>query len=207
MLEIELILLILAFIVTIVAVISDIKTTEVPDYANYFLIFSAVSLRVLYSLITKDWSFSLAILDSFPIIFILALAIGFGIQVSLFTYVRSYKNALAATSVSVSGGVSTTSMAACCAHHISDILPIIGFSAAAIFLVKYQLTLILIGLFSNLIGINFMLHTMKKHNLFDNNHKLFSKIMKQDLKFILKLNIILSFIIILVSINYTGGII
>ena len=74
MFEIELILLILAFIVTIVAVISDIKTTEVPDYANYFLIFSAVSLRVLYSLITKDWSFSLAILDSFPIIFILALA-------------------------------------------------------------------------------------------------------------------------------------
>ena len=72
MFEIELILLILAFIVTIVAVISDIKTTEVPDYANYFLIFSAVSLRVLYSLITKDWSFSLAILSSFPIIFILA---------------------------------------------------------------------------------------------------------------------------------------
>ena len=73
MLEIELILLLLAFIVTIIAVISDIKTTEVPDYANYFLIFSAISLRVLYSITTKDWNFSLAILFSFPIIFILAL--------------------------------------------------------------------------------------------------------------------------------------
>ncbi len=72
MFEIELILLLLAFIVTIIAVISDIKTTEVPDYANYFLIFSAVSLRILYSLITKDWSFTSAIFSSFPIIFILA---------------------------------------------------------------------------------------------------------------------------------------
>lgn len=73
MFEVEILLLILAFIVTIIAVISDIKTTEVPDYANYFLIFSAISLRVLYSLTTKDWNFSLAILTSFPIIFILAL--------------------------------------------------------------------------------------------------------------------------------------
>ncbi|MBI2507952.1 prepilin peptidase [Candidatus Woesearchaeota archaeon] len=72
MFEIELILILLAFIVTIIAVISDIKTTEVPDYANYFLIFSAVSLRVLYSLAAKDWSFTLAILYSSPIIFILA---------------------------------------------------------------------------------------------------------------------------------------
>ena len=74
MLEIELILLSLAFIVTIIAVISDIKTTEVPDYANYFLILSAISLRVLYSAITNDWSFTSTILFSFPMIFILALA-------------------------------------------------------------------------------------------------------------------------------------
>ncbi len=73
MFEVELILLILAFIVTLIAVISDIKTTEVPDYANYFLLFSALSLRLLYSLATRDWSFILAVLISFPIMFILAL--------------------------------------------------------------------------------------------------------------------------------------
>ena len=73
MFEIELILLILAFIVTIVAVISDIKTTEVPDYANYFLMFSALSIRILYSLTTGDWSFTSAIIISFPVVFILAL--------------------------------------------------------------------------------------------------------------------------------------
>ena len=173
----------------------------------YGIISGIILLAVYFAILSLANSVDHAISQFFSMwYFILALAIGFGIQVSLFTYVRSYKNALAATSVSVSGGVSTTSMAACCAHHISDILPIVGLSAAAIFLVKYQLTLILIGLFSNLIGINFMLHTMKKHNLFDNNHKLFSKIMKQDLKFILKLNIILSFIITLISINYAGEI-
>ena len=73
MLEVELILLILAFIVTIIAVISDIKTTEVPDYANYFLIFSALSIRILYSLTTGDWSFTSAVIISFPVVFILAL--------------------------------------------------------------------------------------------------------------------------------------
>ena len=173
----------------------------------YGIISGIILLAVYFAILSLANSADHAISQFFSMwYFILALAIGFGVQVSLFTYVRSYKNALAATSVSVSGGVSTTSMAACCAHHISDILPIIGFSAAAIFLVKYQLVFILIGLFSNLIGINFMLHTMKKHNMFDKNNKLFSKIMKQDLKFILKLNIILSFIITLISINYAGGI-
>ena len=173
----------------------------------YGIISGIILLAVYFAILSLANSVDHAISQFFSMwYFILALAIGFGIQVSLFTYVRSYKNALAATSVSVSGGVSTTSMAACCAHHISDILPIIGFSAAAIFLVKYQLVFILIGLFSNLIGINFMLHTMKKHNMFDKNNKLFSKIMKQDLKFTLKLNIILSFIITLISINYAGGI-
>ncbi|MEK6856874.1 MAG: prepilin peptidase [Nanoarchaeota archaeon] len=72
MLEVELILLVLAFIITIIAVISDIKTTEVPDYANYFLIFSALLLRVLYSITTEEWGFTTAVLFSFPIIFILA---------------------------------------------------------------------------------------------------------------------------------------
>lgn len=71
--EVELILLALAFIVTIIAVISDIKTTEVPDYANYFLIFSALLLRILYSTTTGNWSFTTAVLFSFPIIFMLAL--------------------------------------------------------------------------------------------------------------------------------------
>jgi len=154
----------------------------------YGIISGIILLAVYFAILSLANSVDHAISQFFSMwYFILALAIGFGIQVSLFTYVRSYKNALAATSVSVSGGVSTTSMAACCAHHISDILPIVG-------------------LFSNLIGINFMLHTMKKHNMFDKNNKLFSKIMKQDLKFTLKLNIILSFIITLISINYAGGI-
>ncbi len=139
--------------------------------------------------------------------FVLILAIGFGIQVSLYTYVKAFHNKMATASVSASGGVSTTSMVACCAHHLSDILPILGLSAAAIFLVRYQLVFILIGIFSNLIGINFMLYTMKKHNMFNKNNRLLNKIMKKDLKFILKLNIIISFIIILISINYTGGII
>ncbi|MBI2106084.1 prepilin peptidase [Candidatus Woesearchaeota archaeon] len=73
MLEIEVILLILAFIVTIIAVISDIKTTEIPDYSNYFLIFSAILVRLIYSFSTNNWIFILEALKTFPVIFILSL--------------------------------------------------------------------------------------------------------------------------------------
>ena len=73
LLVIESTLLILGLTALIIALISDIKTTEVPDYSNYFLIFSGISLRVLYSLISNDWSFTLTAVKVFPFIFILAL--------------------------------------------------------------------------------------------------------------------------------------
>lgn len=44
-------------------------------------------------------------------------------------------------------------MAACCAHHVSDVLPILGLTAAATFLAKYQTAFMLAGLGANLIGI------------------------------------------------------
>lgn len=73
MLEIEIILLALAFIIAVIAVIHDIKTTEIPDYSNYFLIFSAVLLRLIYSSTANDWSFAFEMLKTFPIIFILSM--------------------------------------------------------------------------------------------------------------------------------------
>lgn len=99
MLEVEIMLLTLAFIATIIAVISDIKTTEIPDYSNYFLIFSSITLRFLYSLTTQNWNFTLAIIKTFPIIFILSLLMYklkqwgggdvkllFGLSIALATY-------------------------------------------------------------------------------------------------------------------------
>ncbi len=100
---------------------------------------------------------------------ILILVTGFGIQLGLYSYVRFNirKKATGATAeIAAAGGISTGSMIACCAHHITDVLPIIGLSAAAVFLVKYQLPFILLGIFSNLVGITMMLHIIQKHGLY-----------------------------------------
>lgn len=100
---------------------------------------------------------------------ILILVIGFGIQLGLYSYIRfniGKKVSGATAEVATAGGISTGSMIACCAHHFTDILPIVGLSAAAIFLVKYQLPFILLGIFSNLVGITMMLHIIQKHGLY-----------------------------------------
>jgi hypothetical protein len=44
-------------------------------------------------------------------------------------------------------------MVACCAHHVSDVLPLLSLSAAATFLAEYRLPFMAAGLVINLIGI------------------------------------------------------
>jgi hypothetical protein len=44
-------------------------------------------------------------------------------------------------------------MVACCAHHLTDVLPLLGLSAAAAFLAEYRIPFMLAGLATNLIGI------------------------------------------------------
>jgi hypothetical protein len=96
------------------------------------------------------------------------LAGGFGIQVGLFSFIRQAfreRRAAATASVAASGGVSAGSMAACCAHHLGDVLPLIGLSGLAVFLVKYQVFFILLGVLSNGVGVTVMLETIQRHDL------------------------------------------
>ena len=44
-------------------------------------------------------------------------------------------------------------MVACCAHHVVDLLPLVGLSAAAVFLNAYKTPLFLVGITMNVIGI------------------------------------------------------
>jgi hypothetical protein len=48
-------------------------------------------------------------------------------------------------------------MVACCLHHVTDVLPVLGLSAAATFLTRYQRPFMLASLGVNLIGILVML--------------------------------------------------
>ncbi len=52
-------------------------------------------------------------------------------------------------------------MAACCAHHLTDVLPNLGLSGLATFLASYQVLFIVIGVLSNVVGITIMLETIQ----------------------------------------------
>ncbi len=60
-----------------------------------------------------------------------------------------------------SGGTSTAAMVACCAHHVTDILPLAGLSAATTFLANYQVPFMLLGLAMNLAGVGIALRAIR----------------------------------------------
>ena len=131
-----------------------------------------LSLLIFYFLIlTLANSFSHA-LEQFQVLWywISALIIGFSIQVGLYSYIRirfrQTNTKTAGKELAASGGVSTGSMVACCAHHLVDVLPILGLSVVFLFLAEYQVFFILLGIVSNIVGIIFMLEIIKKHSLY-----------------------------------------
>ena len=121
------------------------------------------------------------------------LITGFDAQVGIFFYTRGYislakSGALHKGPVVASAGLSTGSMIACCAHHAVEVLPIIGLSAAAVFLSRFQTFLLGVGIISNLVGTVYMLYNVKKHNLFLEGGVM-ARISKWNMKTILKLTI------------------
>jgi hypothetical protein len=95
--------------------------------------------------------------------YVVPIWITFGIQTALYSILRFrlfFPTAISGHSgalMGTSGGTSITAMAACCIHHVTDVLPILGLSAAATFLTRYQRSFMLIGLGMNLLGIAVML--------------------------------------------------
>lgn len=97
--------------------------------------------------------------------FVGAISLGFGTQVGLFGYVRMLQRAMARSSVALAGAGTTTSsvsMVACCAHHLADVLPIVGLSGLAVFLVDFRTPLMLLGIATNLAGIAVMLRELRR---------------------------------------------
>ncbi|HEC61490.1 MAG TPA: hypothetical protein ENI27_04480 [bacterium] len=133
-------------------------------------VLGAAGILGLYLLVlTLVGSFSHALAQLLEMWYWLALlVIGFGVQLGLYSFVRMSfrrKSRGSTAEVAASGGISTGAMIACCAHHLVDVLPLIGLSAAALFLARYQLPFILLGIFSNLVGIVMMLVILQKHGV------------------------------------------
>ena len=95
--------------------------------------------------------------------YILPIFITLGIQAALYSILRfrlfvpTTSTGHTGTMMGANGGTSVTAMVACCLHHVTDVLPILGLSAAASFLTRYQRPFMLTSLGLNLIGIIVML--------------------------------------------------
>jgi hypothetical protein len=100
---------------------------------------------------------------------IIVLSLGLGIQSTLFTLLRrglkGAEKKTARSTLAASGGVSTGSMVVCCLHHLTDLVPFLGFPILAVTLQRYQTFFFLIGVLSNLFGISMMLRMMTKHGM------------------------------------------
>ncbi len=94
--------------------------------------------------------------------FVLPIILGFGVQAAL--YITLKKRLFVPTGnagpssklMGISGTTSTIAMVACCAHHVADVLPILGLTAAASFLAQYRIAFMVLGLGTTFLGIAVM---------------------------------------------------
>jgi len=94
---------------------------------------------------------------------VIPIMLGFGVQSALYVilkkrlFVPVFHTGPSGALTGAGGTTSTIAMAACCAHHVADVLPILGLTAAATFLADYQTQFMIVGLATNLVGIGVML--------------------------------------------------
>ncbi|QQR54579.1 hypothetical protein IPG41_05300 [Candidatus Peregrinibacteria bacterium] len=113
------------------------------------LFFSVVSL-------ISGWDFAQNQFAQFWI-YILPLALGFGLQVGLYAYLKMSIAHHCPTgtgkALAVSGTSSTLAMISCCAHYLANIIPILGVSGFLTVIPEYQKELFLVGLAFNVFGL------------------------------------------------------
>ncbi|MDP4008925.1 MAG: hypothetical protein Q8P71_00680 [bacterium] len=116
-------------------------------FTLYLAVLSAIS----------GWTFALDQLTQFWY-FIGGLAVGFGIQIGLFTHLKHLVHNYGGTGnvLAVSGTVSTTAMLSCCAHYLVNILPVIGITGLVSFASQYQVEFFWVGVLFNIAGIMYI---------------------------------------------------
>ena len=119
---------------------------------------AAILLSFYFGLLTlvSGWSFTLQQFDDYwP--FIVALAIGFGVQVGLFVYLRRAVHAAASGKiVAATGTASGAAMVSCCTHYLVNLLPALGATGLVSFVGQYQVELFWFGLAANFAGVAYI---------------------------------------------------
>ncbi len=113
-------------------------------------------LGVYFGVLTllSGWDFTVSEFARFWY-YVLSLALGFGIQMGLYVYLRQRlaHHHIGGKMVVASGTTSTAAMLACCTHYLTGILPVIGAAGIATLVAQYQVELFWFGLAFNVAGI------------------------------------------------------
>lgn len=144
----------------------NINTSIVKDSTLKGLLATFVLLVIYLTIVTlvSGWAFAQVQFRQFWF-FIITLAIGFGIQVGLFTYLKNaIKQNASPRVLAVSGTTSTVAMVSCCAHYLVNILPILGAVGIITVISSYQVQLFWVGFAFNFLGIVYMVNRVYKFN-------------------------------------------
>lgn len=105
---------------------------------------SLAMLGVYFGVLTlvSGWDFTVSQFAQFWY-YVLLLALGFGIQMGLYVYLRQRlaHHHTGGKMVVASGATSTGAMLACCTHYLANILPVIGAAGIVTLAAQYQVEL------------------------------------------------------------------
>ncbi|KKS47012.1 hypothetical protein A2781_04485 [Candidatus Gottesmanbacteria bacterium RIFCSPHIGHO2_01_FULL_42_27] len=96
--------------------------------------------------------------------YMISLSLGFGLQTGLYTKLKNKIKHVQGGRKMMLGNTSTSTlgMIACCAHHLTDVLPILGLSFLTALLIQYQKVILLVAIASNLSGILYLIYLQRK---------------------------------------------
>ena len=130
----------------------------IPTSALKGFLGTSLLLIIYFSIVTliSGWDFAEDQFTKFWY-FVVTLAVAFGVQVGLYSYLKnSVKQNISPRVVATSGVTSTAAMVSCCAHYLINVLPILGVTGLIALVGQYQVQFFWIGLVFNFAGIAYV---------------------------------------------------
>lgn len=116
-------------------------------------------LGAYFGLLTliSGWRFTVEQFSEFWF-YVLPLAAGFGLQVTLYMRLRDVLHASGHSRavMAASGTTSTAAMVSCCAHYLVNVAPVLGATGLVTFATQYQVEFFWVGLAFNAAGIAYI---------------------------------------------------
>jgi len=139
----------------------DTRTARLQAFAKAILVAmlgmaALLGLYLVLLTLVAGWGFTLEQWRTYwP--YVIALALGFGIQAGLYAWLRLGMQARhAGKVVAVTGTTSGVAMVSCCTHYLANLLPALGATGVVSLVGQYQVELFWFGLAANLAGIVFI---------------------------------------------------